>query len=128
MKYAHIDGGEVREVWVTDQRRKPDESPAHVVGMPDCMDIRPVKDSVDQGWTVDADGKFEPPAEIADDHAARARHVLAATDRVAVRCVEDGLEYPGAWRAYRAALRQIVSTGDLPESGWPEQPEYPAAT
>lgn len=128
MKYAHIEGGKVREVWTVERRRKLDESPAQVVGMPEVMDIRPVGANVDQHWTVDADGKFSPPAEIEDDQAARARHVLAATDRVAVRCLEDGIDYPEAWRTYRTALRKIAVTGSLPDEGWPAQPGFPAAT
>lgn len=54
---------------------------------------------------------------------------LAESDITVLRCAEAGVPVPQAWRDYRAALRQIVSSdiGD-PDPGLPERPAYPPGT
>lgn len=54
---------------------------------------------------------------------------LAESDITVLRCAEAGVPVPQSWRAFRAALRLIVSSesGD-PDAGLPARPEYPPGT
>ncbi|MDI1227352.1 MAG: hypothetical protein PSY14_06695 [bacterium] len=66
---------------------------------------------------------FDPAAAAAsEDLKAQASRQLMATDAVISRCLEAGVEYPAAWRDYRAALRGVAAagTGDMPM-----QPPFP---
>lgn len=52
----------------------------------------------------------------------RARAALAASDVTLLRCLEEGIAVPEAWATYRAALREVVRTGDGP---LPTRPPWP---
>jgi hypothetical protein len=72
-------------------------------------------------WTVEP----VPAPDPTPRHADEARAALARSDVTVLRCVEAGLPVPADWRAYRQALRAIVSTGLGPV---PPAPAYPAGT
>ena len=52
----------------------------------------------------------------------RAQEALDASDITVLRCVEQGQAVPEAWATYRAALREVVRTGEGPLPGRPPYP------
>ena len=50
---------------------------------------------------------------------------LYASDKTILRCVENAVAVPAAWATYRAALRNIISTGT---GTMPTRPAYPSGT
>jgi hypothetical protein len=56
---------------------------------------------------------------------AQAQLALDKSDVTVGRCYEAQVPVPDAWKAYRAALRAIVTTG---AGALPERPAYPAGT
>jgi hypothetical protein len=90
------------------------------------VDLAGVTPSPDHGWTaVQTDGvwAFAPPQP--PSLVEQALTALAATDGVPRRAFEDGVVYPGAWKTYRNALRDIVAGREAPDA-LPEQPPYPS--
>ena len=65
------------------------------------------------------------PAQIAAQLKREAQALLDKSDQTVGRCYEGGVPVPEAWKAYRAELRAIVSTG---LGSLPNRPEYPAGT
>jgi hypothetical protein len=65
------------------------------------------------------------PAELAAQLQQEAQMLLNKSDQTVGRCYEGGVPVPEAWKAYRSALRTIVSTG---VGSLPNRPEYPAGT
>lgn len=62
-------------------------------------------------------------------YQAQAKGLLAKSDQTIMRCVENGVTVPSAWKSYRNELREIVRTS----SGYatqtlPIQPPYPDGT
>lgn len=70
-----------------------------------------------QGWLPVA-----TEAAIARDVRTRRARLLAACDWVVARAADTGEPIPEAWRAYRAALRDITA-----QPGFPTDIEWPVA-
>lgn len=62
-------------------------------------------------------------AAVLADWKARVRGALAASDITVLRCFEDGIELPDAWKAYRAELRALLAA--TATSALPDVPPYP---
>jgi hypothetical protein len=54
-----------------------------------------------------------------------AKELLAQSDITVLRCVEAGVPIPGAWKTWRAHLREVVGSGEGPIG---EAPGYPSGT
>ncbi len=67
-------------------------------------------------------------AALAAANSAEAKALLDSSDITILRCAEHGVAVPAAWSAYRGALRAIVSSGSVPQDGWPSRPAFPAGT
>lgn len=59
---------------------------------------------------------------------ANAKAALDASDVVAIRCFKAGVQFPGDWVTYVAALRAIVSGTDTTSTVLPTVPTYPAGS
>lgn len=70
-------------------------------------------------------------AYAGDEHAALLQHLalaaLGKSDITVLRCVENAVPVPAAWRAYRKDLRAIVSETS-PAKSLPVIPDYPEGT
>lgn len=67
---------------------------------------------IDYSWTI---------------YQQSARDALATSDRVVIRCYEDGMMVPDAWRIYRDALRAIAGATVQGDSSipLPTPPDFP---
>ena len=79
--------------------------------------------------TTDTPQSASDPANSPDWWAARslrisAQRALEASDVTVLRCVEEGMSLPSEWRAYRDALRDVV-TGL--SATLPIRPAYPTS-
>jgi hypothetical protein len=76
-------------------------------------------------WTARAWTDERSPEQVAADLWAPVRRkrdaLLAATDWVVLRAVEQGASVPTEWLAYRQALRDMTDTSIL-EVSWPLAP------
>lgn len=96
--------------------------PGHVATQ---LDVDPFTQriDIDTGQPV----PFAPPAApcLMDAPTARARRdeLLAASDWVVMRAMEQGAPIPAPWAAYRAALRDVPAQAGFPEFiTWPTPP------
>ena len=62
------------------------------------------------------------PEEAKAALQSQAQALLSASDIQVLRCVENGITLPDAWKAYRCALRAIVSSG---AGEIPQRPVWP---
>lgn len=70
-----------------------------------------------------------PPPEEKDPLSEQRAGALAAlieSDRVLLRCYEDGLLVPSEWAAYRRELREVLSVQVV--TGLPKKPAFPKGT
>lgn len=77
------------------------------------------------GWTFDGSTWAPPAAPSVTAEAVRAERnkLLADSDWVVIRAVENGSPVPGAWIAYRQGLRDITQQAGFPGSVvWPVAP------
>jgi hypothetical protein len=79
------------------------------------------------GQAINPDANGRPVASVpAFDTAAalkaQAQELLSVSDIQVVRCCEVGLAFPDTWKQYRAALRDIVTSG---AGAIPVRPAWP---
>ncbi len=66
-----------------------------------------------------------PVPNVSTSLKTTAQMALDGSDRTILRCVEASLPVPPDWRAYRVALRKVLS-GE--ETTLPARPDYPPGT
>lgn len=59
---------------------------------------------------------------VDDNRPSLAKNELIKSDVVILRCVENDISVPQAWKTYRQTLRDIINGAD---QDLPERPEYP---
>jgi len=63
------------------------------------------------------------------EYKRKAQAILNISDRVALRCIKAGVEYPVVWHNYDVALRAIISNpAPVTTNALPTTPPYPAGT
>jgi hypothetical protein len=72
-----------------------------------------------------ADAAAAAAAAAATALKAQAQAALTKSDVTMIRCVENQVQVPAEWAAYRRALRAIISTGT---GTMPTQPAFPRGT
>lgn len=77
------------------------------------------------GHPIATDPPGPTAAQLAAQLAAQAQSLLDKSDVTLLRCLENGVGVPQAWRDYRTALRNVVSGSS---STIPTRPQYPAGT
>ena len=117
MKFALIERETVHQIF--------DTTPVLAPG----LEVLMVSDDVLVGYVRTPDGDLVPPAPpamldipVSEDASMR----LGRTEHIVLFFFELDEPVPTDWKAYRAALRSIRDTGELPEDGWPVEPPLPA--
>lgn len=117
MKFALIEREAVHQIFET--------APVLAPG----LEILIVSDDVQLGYVRTSGGDLVPPPEpamndfpVSEDAIMR----LARTERVVLYFFEQDEPVPTDWKAYRAALRLIRDTNELPDGEWPIEPALPA--
>ena len=87
-----------------------------------------IEAAIKNGWE-DVTASWPPIIELpAVDLAAQARKqrdaLLAKTDWVVIKSLEQGQEIPAEWKDYRQALRDITLQPEFPaQITWPQPPQ-----